>query len=172
MRKRFASQWAEISPNVKYDLAKWAFLSATANSFAGLLEKIRHVPPDWLGLTSVFVFSLAGSLWLEIRRGKGSRLSRSTRVEGAVLDRVEVQACVTVAGMRECFVLVGGTQDSFLVNLDQIALVEFLPEGNLKLLLSGGQAVQVNGKGARELRGMLKERAVMTNGTPAPAEAF
>jgi hypothetical protein len=56
-------QWSDIKGNVKWDLLKLAGASVVTGAYL-LLQKLRHLPLDWLVAGGLFLTSLLSFLWL------------------------------------------------------------------------------------------------------------
>ena len=68
MKQFFIEQWRQIRGNFKYDLIRSFVLAAVLASGSGIVNKIRHIPLDWVGLISVFLIGVAVLLLIDRRQ--------------------------------------------------------------------------------------------------------
>lgn len=58
MRRFLIDQWQQIRGHFKYDLLRTLFGGLVFAAGIGIVNKLRHIPLDWIVLVSIFVFGV------------------------------------------------------------------------------------------------------------------
>jgi hypothetical protein len=72
MHEFFKKEWQAISPNAKLDAVKWAAVGMVSAGYL-VLQKIRHLSPDWYVFVGLFVLSALTFLYLGRREKTPAR---------------------------------------------------------------------------------------------------
>lgn len=71
MKRFLIEQWHQIRGNFKYDLLRTVIIAVVLASGSGIVNKLRHLPLDWIALVAIFLLGVAVLLLLNRRQAAG-----------------------------------------------------------------------------------------------------